>query len=105
MARTEQAQQELVYSIGLHLRYLRSVAANPSTLDAEIARRKEAIAKHQAEIDRMVALKSTVHSRIEAVEAKLRHVSQLNAINKYKQLLREIAQAQQQQQQQQQLNK
>lgn len=77
MKRSATAAADRVYSIKLHLRYLQSIAANPSTVDVEIARRESEIAKHQAAISRMRHLKENVHEAIEAKEVELRQAAMI----------------------------
>ena len=91
--RTSAANEARIATLKLHLRYLQSVAANPASLNAEIARRKNAIAKQQAEIDRMENLKTTVHDKIDEVETEIRNLRASALIKKYLNLFLEVHRA------------
>ena len=75
MRRTNNSLEGRKSILKAHLRYLHSVAANPATLNKEIARRKAEIAKHKAEIARLEETQNTVHDQIEKAEADLREIT------------------------------
>ena len=83
MQRSEEALTARLDTIRGMISYYSSVAIDPGTLDAEIARHAAEIAKHEAAISRLQTDKRIAHDEVERLRQELQNTT---ALRNYKRL-------------------